>query len=260
MSSEYWKDRQASAQANLTKKNIKEIEKQLVKYYQRANKKIIGQFEQTYYKLLSRAIEGKPLTPADLYKLDTYWQMQGQIRRELQELGDLQLELLNKNFVEQWQAVYEASALKGGKMFTSIDKPMVQQMINQIWCADGKSWSERVWRNLDYLRETLNEGLLECVVTGKQPKELKQVLQERFGVSYRNADMIVRTEMSHIQNQAAQKRYEDSGIEYVEVWADADERRCDVCGKLHETKYPIGAQIPIPAHPRCRCSIIPVID
>jgi SPP1 gp7 family putative phage head morphogenesis protein len=66
--------------------------------------------------------------------------------------------------------------------------------------------------------------------------------------------------MAHIQTQAAQKRYEDYGLKEVQVWADEDERRCEICGELHQKKYPIGAVMPIPAHPRCRCCIIPVVD
>ena len=136
---------------------------------------------------------------------------------------------------------------------------MIEQMINQIWAADGKSWSARIWDNTSRLQETLNEGLLHIVASGKQPRELKQVLQERFGVSYSRADALVRTEVAHIQNEAARKRYEDYGVAEVEVWADADERRCEVCAKLHKKVYPVGAPLPVPAHPRCRCSILPVI-
>ena len=137
---------------------------------------------------------------------------------------------------------------------------MVTQMINSIWVADGKSWSQRIWKNTELLAETLNEELIHCVAAGQKTTHLKNLLQERFNVSYNQADSLVRTELSHIQNQAAQKRYEDYGIREVQIWADKDERRCDVCGELHQKKYPIGAQIPIPAHPRCRCSIIPVVE
>ena len=87
-----------------------------------------------------------------------------------------------------------------------------------------------------------------------------EVLQERFNVSYNNADMIARTELAHIQTQAAKKRYEDYGVKQVEIWADEDERRCEVCGKLHQKKYPIDVKLPIPAHPRCRCCVIPVVE
>lgn len=260
MASDYWKERQAATQAKLTEKSIEETEKQLVKYYQRANKEVVGQFEKTYDKLLLSISEGRAPTPADLYKLDTYWQMQGQIQKELQKLGDYQLELFNKNFIEQYQNIYKAIAFKDNAFFGEISRETAQQMINQIWCADGKTWSDRVWNNLSYLRETLNEGLLDCVLTGKKTTELKNILQERFNVSYNNADMIVRTEMAQIQTQAARQRYEDSGVQEVEILADKDERRCEICGKLHKKRFPIGAAVPIPAHPRCRCCIVPVID
>lgn len=110
------------------------------------------------------------------------------------------------------------------------------------------------------LQTSLEEGLLECVVTGKKSSDLKKLLQERFNVSYNRADTLVRTEMAHIQTEAAKQRYSDYGIKQVEIWADPDERTCEVCGKLHKKKYPVGANIPIPAHPRCRCAIIPVIE
>ena len=144
--------------------------------------------------------------------------------------------------------------------FNTIDTNVVQQLINQIWCADGKSWSQRVWENVNQLSETLNEELVHCVVTGKPSGKLKQLLQERFNVSYSNADMLVRTELAHIQTQASQQRYRDYGIQQVEVLADKDERRCEVCGKLHGKRYNINDVMPVPAHPRCRCCMIPVID
>jgi SPP1 gp7 family putative phage head morphogenesis protein len=108
--------------------------------------------------------------------------------------------------------------------------------------------------------ETLNEGLLHIVASGKKSTELKNVLQERFGVSYSMADALVRTEVAHIQTQAAKQRYQDYGVQEVEIWADKDERRCDVCGELHMKRYPVGAAVPIPAHPRCRCCIVPVVE
>ena len=90
--------------------------------------------------------------------------------------------------------------------------------------------------------------------------ELKNQLQEQFGVSYRRADSIARTEIAHIQTQAAQQRYTDYGIQEVEIWADEDERRCPECGQLHQKRYPVGAAVPIPAHPNCRCCIVPVVE
>ena len=167
---------------------------------------------------------------------------------------------MSKKFEDQYINIYNALALQDSGMFNEVDRKTAHQMINQIWCADGQSWSNRIWTNTDKLQQALNDNLIDCVLTGKKTTQLKQILQEQFAVSYNRADSIVRTEMSHIQNQAARKRYEDYGIKEVQVWADEDERRCEVCGKLHKKKYPIGSQIPVPAHPRCRCSIIPVVE
>ena len=248
------------AQDEVSKKNIKAIEKQLKKYYGNAAKDCIREFEATYDKLLATIEAGKQPTPADLYKLDKYWQMQGQLRQEMQRLGDKQIALLSKYFETNFFEVYYSLNIEGATAFSTIDAVVAQQMINQIWVADAKSWSQRIWDNTEKLVETLNENLIYCVATGKKTTELKNLLQERFNVSYSQADSVVRTEIAHIQTQAAKKRYEDYGIQMVEVWADEDERRCDVCGKLHQKMYPIGANVPIPAHPRCRCCILPVIQ
>ena len=258
--SNYWQERMVKSQDALTTKTIKETEKQLIKYYSNAMKKVIDSFEITYAKILLQAEQGKDITPALLFKLDSYWQMQGELKKELQKLGEKQIVLLSKQFEQEFKGVYESIAIPSQKAYSTISKENITQLVNQIWAADGKSWSQRVWDNTERLAQTLNDELVHCVVTGKKTSQLKRILQERFNVSYHRADSLARTELAHIQTQAAQKRYEDYGIKEVQVWADKDERRCEVCGKLHKKRYPIYAQMPIPAHPNCRCCIIPVVE
>jgi SPP1 gp7 family putative phage head morphogenesis protein len=256
----YWQDRMASAQNKISNKSVRAIETQMRRYYAQTMKKVIADFEATYDKLLATIEAGKEPTPADLYKLDKYWQLQAQARAELEKLGAKQVALLSKQFELNWFEIYHSISLPGTPAFNTLDSRLVEQMISQIWCADGKSWSQRIWGNTNALLDELNEGLIHIVASGKKNTELKQLLQERFGVSYSRADALVRTEVAHIQTQAAQKRYEDYGVKMVEVWADLDERRCDVCGKLHQTKHPINGAMPIPAHTNCRCCIVPVVE
>ena len=250
----------ALSQQKLTNKSARQIDIQIRKYYAETMKQMIAEFEATYDKLMTTIEAGRQPTPADLYKLDKYWQMQAQARRQLEKLGARQIALLSKEFEANWFEIYYSISIEGSQAFNTIDDSMVKQMISQIWCADGKSWSERIWENTNRLLDTLNEGLLHAVVSGKTTRELKDVLQERFGVSYSRADALVRTELAHIQTQAAQQRYTDYGVKEMEVWADEDERRCDVCGELHQKRYPVGAKAPVPAHPRCRCCMLPVIE
>lgn len=230
-------------------------------------KKILDDFENTYNKLLLSIDEGKEPTPADLYKLDKYWQTQAQLRKELTALGDKQLSLLSKQFEINFFEVYYSFAIPSSDAFTSISVEAALGMINQVWAADGKAWSSRVWENINRLQETLNEGLIDCVVAGRKPTELKRVLQERFGVSYNRANTLVRTEMAHIQTMAAQQRYKDYGLEYYEILGNDD----DSCGnhgvdchKMNGKRFSyaemkVGKNAP-PFHPNCKCCIVPVID
>ena len=204
--SQYWQDRIASALAEVTKKNIAQIEKQMVKYYRRASMNCIASFQLTYNNLLQAKAEGREPTPADLYKLDTYWQMQAKVTEELNKLGYKQINMLNDNFIKHYEKIYNSYAVKGAATFNTFDKKVAQQIINQIWCADGKSWSARVWTNIAALQDTLNEHLITIVAGGKSARDLKNLLQDAFGVSYGRADAIVRTEVAHIQTQAAKQR------------------------------------------------------
>lgn len=258
--SNYWAKRLARAQDIITRKSAVAIDRQLKKYYQNLAKKTISDFESVYDKILKLQAEGKQISPADLYKLDKYWEMQGNLRQELRRLGEKEVALLTKKFELNYFEVYHSLNIEGMSAFKTIDKKSVQQIINQIWCADGKSWSQRIWKNTELLADTLNEELVHCVATGKKTTQLKNLLQERFAVSYNNADMLVRTELAHIQTQAAQQRYKDYGIEKMEVWVDEDERTCPICAKHEGEQYFVTDNMPVPFHPRCRCCMVPVID
>lgn len=258
--SNYWADRIARAQNAISNKNQKAIEKQLAKYYGIAAEKAIRDFERVYNSILLAMEEGREPTPADLYKLDKYWQAQGSLRQLLRELGEKQISLLTKQFEIDFFEIYYSFALEGSEPFSTIDAAGAMQMINSIWVADGKTYSQRVWDNINRLQETLNEGLIHCVVTGKKTSELKNVLQERFNISYRRADTLVRTELAHIQIESSKKRYEDYGIQFVEVLVSIDDRTCEDCAALDGEVFPIHAAPVLPLHPNERCCLIPVVE
>ena len=271
---DYWEKRMLDAQKKWTDKDIDAINKQLRHYFRVASASIIKEFEAVYDKVLANAEEGKPITPADLYKLDRYYQMQAQANKVLQTLGDKTAILLEDRFEQEYKNIYsELTVDKEGKVvkaavsdkaFSTINEQVAKQVANQIWCSDGKSWSQRIWKNLNNLQQTLNDGLIECVVTGKKTSELKKRLMERFNVTYNQAENIVRTEMAHIETQAALDRYKASGTQKIRIIVDPDERTCDICAKKDDKIVDIsdahtGKNCP-PFHPRCRCAIAAVVE
>lgn len=259
MANSYWAKRMANANIFLSERNRKLIDKQMRKYYQSISRQVIEDFEATLDKLLATMEAGKAPTPADLYKLDKYWSTVKQSEQLLTKLGRKQISLLTKSFRTQFYDAYKYFKLDGEPMFKTIDTGAVEQLLQQIWCTDGKSWSQRIWENTALLQQTLNDELIHCVAAGKKSSHLKQLLQERFNVSYNRADVLVRTELAHIQTQAAQQRYKEYGIEQMEVWVDEDERTCKICSKHEGEIYSVYDKMPVPFHSRCRCCMIPVI-
>ena len=256
----YWQKRQADIQQMLVRRKERKIQKQLTKYYAIAAKNVIKEFENTYNKLLATMEAGKEPTPADLYKLDKYWQMQGQFRQELRKLGEKEVSLLTKEFELSFFEIYYALGIEGREEFSTIDAAAVQHIINSAWVADGKTFSQRVWNNVERLAVMLNEQLVSTVAAGKKTTDLKNNLQQRFNVSHHRADTLVRTELCHIQTEAAKSRYKSYGAEYFEVFVDEDERTCDLCKELNGKRFPIDGASPLPVHPNERCCVIPVID
>lgn len=271
---DYWEKRMLDAQKKWTDKDIDAINKQLRHYFRVASASIIKEFEAVYDKVLAQAEEGKPITPANLYKLDRYYQMNAQLEKVLQNLGDKTSELLENKFEKEYKHIYSSLATDedgktikasiSDKAFSTIADESAKQVANQIWCADGKSWSQRIWKNLNNLQQTLNDGLIECVVTGKKTSELKKRLMERFNVTYNQAENLVRTEMAHIETQAALDRYKEHGRDKIRIIVDPDERTCDVCAKWDDKIVDIseahtGKNCP-PFHPRCRCTIAAVVE
>ena len=270
---DYWRNRLLETQRKWTDKDIDIINKIINSYYRTAMINIIKEFEAVYDKVLAQAEEGKQITPADLYKLDKYYQMQAQLQDTLQKLGDRTCEVLAKKFGQEYKHMYSEAgvdtegkkikASKSDKAFATIDAQGAKHIANQIWAADGKSWSERVWKNLGDLQRTLNDGLIDCVITGKKTTQLKKQLMERFSVSYHRAETLVRTEMAHVETQAALDRYKSSGTEKVRIIVDPDERTCKECSKwddkiINITDIQTGTNCP-PFHPNCRCAIAPVV-
>lgn len=256
----YWAGRTAQTQEALLGKTIFDARKQLAKYYAGARKSVIADFVATYQKVLLAAGEGGEVTPADLYKLGSYWKMQAQLSEELRKLSERQAVALGKVFEREYLSVYEALAIPGEAAFSTISRQSARAAIQAIWCADGKSWSARIWENTENLRQMLNDRLLETLTAGRNPDRLKAEIMEAFNASFYCADRVVRTESAHISAIAAQQRYKDAGVEFMQVWASEDERRCDVCAQLHEKKYSVTDISPLPAHPNCRCTLIPVIE
>lgn len=118
--------------------------------------------------------------------------------------------------------------------------------------ASGERISGIKQTTLNNIREVLGEGFEQDLGWKNLMKQLQPIIVD--GV---RAEMIARTELSWAYNRSAKRIYRDAGFERVEWSAVIDHRTCPICRERHGKTYPVDRHPDIPAHPRCRCSLLP---
>jgi SPP1 gp7 family putative phage head morphogenesis protein len=112
-------------------------------------------------------------------------------------------------------------------------------------------------------RSNIREAVARFINNGEGTPALIRDLRAS-GFSARRAKLIAATELTGAFARANQQAYEESGVvEFMEWRTARDERVCPICGKLYRTRTKIGAQFEgqymPPAHPGCRCWVVPII-
>lgn len=264
----YWQDRIAQQQQNYLDMTVKQLQAKETKLYTRALEQSIKDFESTYNSILAQVEKGEQITPARIYSLDRYWEQNAELQARLKKLGNSSYKAMLDAFIKEYAGIYNGLVIPytGGKesTFNKVNHSQVKEIIeNNTLFPDGKKFSDRIWSNMSKLQDSIDENFINCLLTGKNTNQFGKVLRKRFGVSYSEANRLIRTESAAIMTQASVNRYKDTGINRVQFWADPDERTCEVCGKLHEKEFDInqlkmGVNLP-PLHPNDRCCIIPVV-
>lgn len=87
---------------------------------------------------------------------------------------------------------------------------------------------------------------------------IKQIMKS-YDTGYNNAYRLVQTELARAQNAASVERYKESGVKKIRWVTAHDERVCPHCGAMEGKIFDID-KVPHIMHPRCHCSVDPVID
>lgn len=109
-------------------------------------------------------------------------------------------------------------------------------------------------------KKVLTRSLIDGITAGEGARVLARRIEDDMAMPRQRAELIARTETMRAFNDASKEQYARYGIERVEWLATPDGRTCSVCGALHGRSWPLGKEPPCPAHPRCRCVILPVTD
>jgi HK97 family phage portal protein len=78
--------------------------------------------------------------------------------------------------------------------------------------------------------------------------------------SRHRAEVIARTEVTHAFARGNRGAWEERGVQQVSWRTRVDELVCPICGPLNLQEFQITSEVIPPAHPNCRCWIVPVVD
>lgn len=135
----------------------------------------------------------------------------------------------------------------------------------------GELLSDRGRQSLSVTtRERVRELVAKAIENGDSMRTLKNQLRQDGVFSAGRAETIARTEVSRAQNEASLKAYTSNGYEgkrWLTSGFDVDNGDAfgpcvinEAAGPvaLHDA-FPSGDDAP-PAHPRCRCTVVPVFE
>lgn len=121
------------------------------------------------------------------------------------------------------------------------------------------------WRIDTSTRELLRGFVAEAIDQGWSNDTLAREIEDTFAFSEQRAEMIARTETAYADVAGNMVAYEDSGIVTQKRWILAQERYCEVC-ESNAAQGPIALRSTFesgdyapPAHPNCRCDVIPIL-
>lgn len=154
-----------------------------------------------------------------------------------------------------YKAIYDTQKGLGYDFsFNKIDNNTINLLLNEKW--SGLNYSQRIWKNTDYLAEALSYTIGGAMLSGQSIEKTTRQIKERFNVSKYYAERLVRTETNHFNNEADAMAYEQMGIKKYVFVATLDTRTSEIC-QSHDNKVynfkdkEVGVNYP-PLHPNCR--------
>lgn len=143
--------------------------------------------------------------------------------------------------------------------FSHINPRDVEQVISYPF--NGQNFSQRLWKQKDFLQMKLNECLTHSLILGTEPSKLAKDFATHFERREYEAYRLLHTETSYVLEQSTLAGYKESGVEYYKILATLDQKTSDICKKQDGKVYAVseavvGVNYP-PFHIFCRTTTVP---
>ena len=226
--------------------------------YQRSLRNLDKSLSDLYLKML----EDGEVSSLTLYKEDRYVNLYNSIAKEVNTLSNAQKSVMYVGLSGAYKDTFEATADALEYNFSLLSKEQIEKAVAMNW--QGRNFSDSIWSEKRKLFSQLNKSIVDTIILGKSKDIAVKVLKDRLGVSFSNADRLVRTETMYIINQGQKDMYVAAGYTQYKILAAIDSRTSEICKRENGNVYSFaeavaGVNYP-PLHVRCRSTIVPVIN
>lgn len=233
----------------------------ILQAYKRALNNIRGELGKIYSKYSQ---DGK-LSVSDQQRYAVLAQMQKKLSQMAKNLGQVEdektTEILTDIFKESfYKTGYTIEKGIDVNIDYSILRPeFIEKAVKMP--IEGKTFSDRIWNNKTKLVNTLRKNLEDGMIQSKSIDKLSKNISQTMGSGAYESHRIINTEMARCVTQAQKQIYEESGLVQKVMWsATLEDNTCEECQNLDGQKFDLDNAPDLPAHPNCRCCLIPVVE
>lgn len=145
------------------------------------------------------------------------------------------------------------------KSFAILSKEFIDTAISLE--IDGKTFSTRIWDDCTLLANRVKADVQKAMIQGTSTEKLARQIKKDFGSSAYQAKRLINTEVARAVTTAQDEAYKNSGVVSMVLWsATLEDNTCDVCAGYDGQYFALENHPALPAHPGCRCAIVPVVQ
>ena len=214
----YWEER-AILKDKLLEKDIKKIEKKLLKLFKDTRKEVLNELKIIYADINT--------TEYAKYQIES---ILTSINNILDTLYQRNEEELTKAFIDLYYKFDNEASIDLGVSFNTINENLIRETIKTKW--SGLSFSERIWEHRRRLAFAIKEELTKGLTRGDSLQDMSRIIADKFNTSYSNAIRLVRTESCWVMNEATVNNYKNNEIQQYEIMAFLDSKTSKICRQM----------------------------
>lgn len=252
----------AEAKKRVKQADIKAYERKAKRYVEAASRdrKRYGKTNKKASYFSERANEEMRLYNLTM-KINRLEMLKADIGLELVNGFDELQQFFDETLTDQTLAEFERQAgiLGGSAKFYNAE--LAHSIVNASF--HNAAFSDRIWQYQDRLKVEIERQLTLGLIQGESHVVLARNIRKVFGMSVRDSERLMQTELCRVRTEAAKQSYERNGTEEYEFLA-LGRNPCPICQDIDGEVYKVKDMMPgtnaPPMHPRCECSTTPHVD